>query len=152
MVNLTRVMLWRRPSVRPRTVDPFWKKRQIFKLSSHFYGRARNCWSIAIRRVQRALMYVAAGRKIRKQHMQDVWDQRIRSGCQELGYLPEGEKTMLEGLARSNVLLNRQTLGNLAVLEPRTFEALNKIARVRANEEKIARYLGPFPKGILGKL
>ncbi|ODM98665.1 39S ribosomal protein L20, mitochondrial [Orchesella cincta] len=149
MVNLT-LALFR--NARPHSLDAFWKKRQTLKLSSHFYGRARNCWSIAIRRVQRALMYVTEGRKLRKVHMKDVWNDRISAGAQELGYLPEGDRTLLEGLARSNVLLNRQTLGNLAVMEPRTFESLNKIARVRANEEYMARTLGPFPKGVLGKL
>jgi len=135
-----------------RKPDGFWRKRQILKISAHFYGRARNCFSIAIRRVQKALKYVTVGRRLRKRHMQNVWEERITAGCQELGYLPHGHGTLLEGLARSNVLLNRQTISSLSVWEPRTFEALNKIAAVKASEERIARYLGPFPKGILGKL
>lgn len=84
--------------------------------------------------------------------MKEVWDQRIDAGCGELGNMPSGSKTMLEALARIDVHLNRQTLSNLAAWEPRTFEAVNKIAAAKAHEEKLARYLGPFPKGILGKL
>lgn len=153
MVNLTSV-LFRRPYAGrfATTNDGYWRKRQVFKLSAHFYGRSRNCFSIAIRRLQKSLLHVKLGRKLRKTHLRQVWEERISSGCRELGYMPQGSLTMLEGLSRSNVLLNRQILGMLAVWEPRTFEALNKIAAVKAREEKIARYLGPFPKGILGKL
>lgn len=87
MVNLTRILMARHPS----TVynDSYWKKRQIFKMSAHFYGRARNCWSIAIRRVQRALQYVVAGRKLRKMWYHDMWNNRISAGSRELGNIPE---------------------------------------------------------------
>jgi large subunit ribosomal protein L20 len=69
--------------------DSYWKKRQIFKMSAHFYGRARNCWSIAIRRVQRALQYVVVGRKLKKEWYGQLWNDRITAGCTELGNIPE---------------------------------------------------------------
>ena len=95
---------------------------------------------------------VRVGRRLYKMFMQRLWEQRISAGCQELGEMPEGASTMMEGLARSNILLNRQVISNLAIWEPRTFESLNKIAAVKAHEQKIARFLGPYPRGIMGKL
>lgn len=151
MVNLTRLLMMPRHP-KNHSPDGFWRRRQVLKLCGHFYGRGRNCFSIAIRRLQKSLLYVAVGRKLRKINIQNIWEGRITAGCQELGNMPEGSKTMLESLARCNVQLNRQSLANLAIWEPRTFEAINKIAAVKAQKEKTARYLGPFPKGILGKL
>jgi large subunit ribosomal protein L20 len=133
-------------------LDRFWRKRQILKMSAHFYGRAQNCYSIAIRRVQRALQYVAVGRKLRKVWHTDVWESRISAGCEELGNIPQGSSVMLESLARSQVLLNRQSLANLAIWEPRTFKAINAIAAEKAKSEKVTRNMGPLPSILKGDL
>ncbi|XP_033212136.1 39S ribosomal protein L20, mitochondrial [Belonocnema kinseyi] len=52
--------------VRARGPDEFWRKRKIFKLAAHFRGRHRNCYSLAIRAVHRALQYATIGRKLKK--------------------------------------------------------------------------------------
>jgi len=148
MVNLSAI-LFRKSPLGPKQ-DSFWRKRQILKMSAHFYGRSRNCFSIAIRRVQRSLQYVVAARQLRKIGTQKMWDRRITSGCQELGYLPEGSPTLLESLQRSDILLNRQSLANIAIWEPRTFKAINKFTAVRAYEDRVRpELLGPVPKGVI---
>lgn len=80
--------------VRCRGPDEFWRKRKIFKLAAvstltccfltkssnyllylcfkHFYGRRRNCYSIAIRGVHRALQHATAGRQLRKIDVAEV--------------------------------------------------------------------------------
>ena len=152
-VQLSQPLLGRAP--KNHGPDPYWRKRQILRMSAHFYGRARNCFSIAIRRVQRALQYVNAGRRLRKKHVKEVWEQRLTSGCQELGYIPEGAPDFLEALARCEIYLNRQSLSNLAIWEPRTFKAINKVAATKAKQEGINAFkLGPPPEGVYtrGKL
>jgi len=152
MVFLTALMMFPRHSKNVTVSIKYWKRRQVLKLSTHFWGRSRTCFSLAIRRLQRSLKKVHLGRKLRKTYMKQLWASRIDAGCQELGEMPEGSRTMLEGLSRSNILLNRQVLADFAIWEPRTFESLNKIAAARARGENIARALGPYPRGILGKL
>lgn len=85
--------------VRARGPDEFWRKRRIFKLSAvreifsitfniyfktkifvflvqiysqHYYGRRRNCYSIAIRGVHRALVYATKARQLKKDDMKEV--------------------------------------------------------------------------------
>nr|CAI5828745.1 unnamed protein product [Callosobruchus analis] len=58
--------------VRARGPDEFWRKRKIFKLAAHYIGRRRNCYSIAIRNVHRALVFATKGRKLKKLDMENV--------------------------------------------------------------------------------
>jgi len=119
-------------------------------LFQHFYGRARNCYSIAVRAVHRALVFATKGRKLKKQDMAAVgivyynyvrtslsvdahwvlhgfisslllqlWETRITAGCEEHNVT---YPLFREGLARCNILLNRKTLADLAIWEPRTFK------------------------------
>lgn len=111
--------------VRSRGPDEFWRKRQIFKLAAHFYGRRRNCYSIAIKGVQRSLLFATRARELKKQDMKELWETRIHAAAQEHGIT---FNTLLEGLTRCNILLNRKSLATLAVWEPRTFKSLSDIA------------------------
>lgn len=78
--------------VRSRGPDEFWRKRRIFKLAAvsdliilihgnisakflllqHFQGRKRNCYSIAVRYVHRALAFATKGRRLKKEDMANV--------------------------------------------------------------------------------
>lgn len=58
-----------------------------------------------------------------------MWETRLKGACteQDIDY-----STFREGLTRSNILLNRKVLSELACWEPRTFKALTDIANERA--------------------
>ncbi|XP_063699513.1 large ribosomal subunit protein bL20m [Culicoides brevitarsis] len=111
--------------VRSRGPDEFWRKRKIFKMAAHYYGRPRNCYSVTIRAVHRALVYATQGRKQKRRDFRELWEQRITAGARQHG-LPYEEFS--ENLLRNNILLNRKSLADLACWEPRSFEALAKIA------------------------
>jgi large subunit ribosomal protein L20 len=56
----------------------------------------------------------------------------------------------MQALSRSHILLNRQSLANLAIWEPRTFKAINKLAAVKAHGDHVnPGQLGPMPKGVI---
>ncbi|XP_022905188.1 large ribosomal subunit protein bL20m [Onthophagus taurus] len=120
--------------IRSRGPDEFWRKRKIFKLAAHFQGRKRNCYSIAIRYVHRALVYATKGRQLKKQDMANLWDTRIVAGCEQHGI---SYNNFREGLARSNILLNRKTLADLACWEPYTFKALTNVANAKCKEDEL---------------
>jgi len=120
--------------VRSRGPDEFWRKRKIFKLAAHYRGRRRNVYSITIRNVHRALVYATKGRKLKKLDMAALWTTRVEAGCTKYGLSLE---TFKEGLARSDILLNKKVLSDLAIWEPKSFEALVKISRERAAVESL---------------
>ncbi|XP_072758081.1 large ribosomal subunit protein bL20m [Anoplolepis gracilipes] len=120
--------------VRARGPDEFWRKRKIFKLAAHYIGRRRNCYSIAIRNVHRALIYATQGRKLKKIDIMELREQRIQAATQEHGI---NFRTLKEGLTRCNILLNRKVLADLSIWEPRSFKALTDIACARAKQDHL---------------
>lgn len=112
--------------VRSRGPDEFWRKRKIFRLAAHYIGRRRNCYSIAVRNVHRALVYATKARRLKKQDMKELWDTRITAACEQHNLT---EFSFREGLERSNILLDRKVLADLACWEPRTFESLAAVAK-----------------------
>ncbi|XP_005175915.1 large ribosomal subunit protein bL20 [Musca domestica] len=120
--------------VRTRGPDEFWRKRKIFKLAAHYRGRRRNVYSITIRNVHRALVYATKGRKLKKLDMKELWDTRLQAGCEQYGISID---TFKDCLARNNILLNRKVLSDLAIWEPRSFEALVNLSRERAVVETL---------------
>lgn len=113
---------------RARGPDEFWRKRKIFKLAAHFYGRRRNCYSMAIRGVHKALWQSTIGRRIKKQDMKELWETRATAATEEHGLT---FNLLRVGLNRCSILLNRKTLADLAIWEPRTFKSLTDVAAAR---------------------
>lgn len=114
--------------------------------NNHFRGRRRNCYSIAVRYVHRALVYATKARKLKKLSMANLWQTRVTAGCNEhdISY-----PALKESLARSDIMLNTKTLADLACWEPYSFKALTDIAHDRANRDGLdmSKDLEP-PKGV----
>lgn len=79
-------------------------------------------------------MYSTIGRTIKKQNMRTLWNQRIDAAGLEHGIAGQD---LLEGLARSNIQLDRKVLGDLAIYEPRTFQSLTEIAKRTLDEDGV---------------
>ncbi|XP_076369774.1 mitochondrial ribosomal protein L20 [Tachypleus tridentatus] len=134
--------------VRSRGADKFWKRRQILKLAAHFYGRKRNCYSVAIRYVHKALQHAVCGRKVKKIERGNLWKERITAACEELN-IPY--PLFMENLARCDILINRKTLADLAIWEPRTFKCLAQIAAAKNHIQPptVKAALEPPPEGVI---
>ncbi|KER24794.1 hypothetical protein T265_07623 [Opisthorchis viverrini] len=109
------------------TCDPWFKRNQLMKFAFNYRGRLARCHKLGMNRVYKALQFVQALRDARKEEIHDIWNQRIAIASEQHG-LP-GRRILLEGLAQSNVALNKNMLQLLAIYEPRTFEALVNVAK-----------------------
>ncbi|KAL6257336.1 hypothetical protein P5V15_010909 [Pogonomyrmex californicus] len=118
--------------IRSRGPDEFWRKRKIFKLAAHYYGRRRNCYTVAIRGVQKALIYCTRSRQLKKEDIKELREQRLEAATNEHGI---NFSILKEGLTRCNILLNRKSLADLAIWEPRSFKAIADIACARAKQD-----------------
>ncbi|XP_063865137.1 large ribosomal subunit protein bL20m-like isoform X2 [Scylla paramamosain] len=130
---------------RARGGDRFWKRRRVVSLSAHFYGRKRNCYTIAIKYVNRALRYNTLARRLRKSDVRELWTTRISAACTELGTKYPDMKIMMDD---SSIALNRNMLQNLAIWEPRSFRALALLTKSR-QEVGLNSLEGPSPAGVV---
>mmetsp|Transcript_9997 Transcript_9997/g.11641 ORF Transcript_9997/g.11641 Transcript_9997/m.11641 type:complete len:168 (+) Transcript_9997:102-605(+) len=102
-------------------------KQKIFRLAKGFRGRAKNCITIATRRVEKALTNQGKSRMLKKRDFRSLWIQRINAGVREYGMK---YASFIHGLQLDNIQLNRKVLANLATYEPYTFKALTDRAQV----------------------
>ena len=97
------------------------RKKKILKLAKGFRGRANNCFTIAIERVERALQYGYRDRRNRKRDFRALWIQRINAAVRQYGLV---YSTFMDKLKEKNIVIDRKMLSEMAIREPKAFEKL----------------------------
>ncbi|GFU23997.1 uncharacterized protein NPIL_256581 [Nephila pilipes] len=117
---------------RQQAFDKTFKRRKILKLTANYYGRRRNCYSIAIRFLQKALKYTTIGRKIKPEYLFQLRCSRVDAAAAEHGL---DYKRLTQNLIKSQIQLSVAELQDLAIWEPRTFKCLTDIAKAKEKTE-----------------
>lgn len=97
------------------------RHKKVLKLAKGFRGRAKNCFRIAIEKVEKALRYAYRDRRNRKRDFRALWIQRINAASRAHGLV---YSQFINGLSLANIDLDRKVLADLAVREPESFEAI----------------------------
>lgn len=97
------------------------RKKKILKLAKGFRGRAKNCYSIAIERVERALQYAYRDRRTKKRDFRALWIQRINASVRNYGLI---YSQFMNGLIKLNIKVDRKMLSEMSIREPEAFESL----------------------------
>jgi len=131
------------------------KREFVFKISKGFRGRPRNNWVLARRAVVKSLEHQTRSRKLIKRDLRKQWIMQINAATRQFGL---SYKQFIQGLGKSNILLNRKMLAELCVYEPFCFsELVNHAKRMvswknldanRMNLEDVARiqkFYEPIP-------
>jgi large subunit ribosomal protein L20 len=74
----------------------------------------------------KAMSYAYRDRKVRKRQFRSLWVTRINALARELGMT---YSQFIAGLKRSNILLDRKQLAEIAVQDPKVFEQLVERAK-----------------------
>ncbi|MFQ5785619.1 MAG: 50S ribosomal protein L20 [Alphaproteobacteria bacterium] len=114
-----------------RGVTTHARHKKILKLAKGYRGRSKNCYRIALRRVEKALQYAYRDRRNRKRNFRSLWIQRINAGAREHGLT---YAQFMHGLTRAGVGVDRKVLADLAAREPDSFKALVEKARAALAE------------------
>uniref|UniRef100_A0A7S1D8P3 50S ribosomal protein L20 n=1 Tax=Cyclophora tenuis TaxID=216820 RepID=A0A7S1D8P3_CYCTE len=97
------------------------KHKFILKHSKGFRGRAKNCFTIAVRKVHKAWQYAYRDRKQQKREWRKLWIQRVGAGFRQYGW---SYSRAIHELPKHNIQLNRKVLSELASNEPFAFKAI----------------------------
>jgi large subunit ribosomal protein L20 len=95
-----------------RGVNRIKKRKKILDLAKGYRGRSKNCFRIALQRVEKALQYAYRDRKTRKRDMRALWIQRINAAVRSHGLV---YSRFMDGLIKANIMLDRKILADLAV-------------------------------------
>ncbi len=96
------------------------------KLAKGNFGSRGNVWTVAKNTVEKGLQYAYAHRQIKKRTYRSLWITRINAAVRNYGmtYSEFMGKVNAKGIA-----LNRKVLADLAMNEPKAFEAIVKTAK-----------------------
>mmetsp|Transcript_12746 Transcript_12746/g.24491 ORF Transcript_12746/g.24491 Transcript_12746/m.24491 type:complete len:151 (+) Transcript_12746:25-477(+) len=97
------------------------KHKNLLKYSKGYRGRSKNCFRVAIRRVEKAWQYAYRDRRVKKRNWRKLWIQRIQAGARQYGIR---YSAFIPALNRSNIALNRKVLAEMAANEPFAFKSV----------------------------
>ncbi len=102
------------------------RRKRILNIAEGFYGRRKNCFTIATVAVDHALQYAYVGRKQRKRDFRGLWIQRINAQARSLGLSYSKLVAMLKG---AGIFIDRKILADIAVKDPKGFEKIVSTAK-----------------------
>ena len=97
------------------------RRKKVLKLAKGNFGSRGNVWTVAKNTVEKGLQFAYAHRREKKRNYRSWWIVRINAAVRMYGM------TYSEFIGKMNVkgiALNRKVLADLALNEPKAFEAI----------------------------
>jgi large subunit ribosomal protein L20 len=97
------------------------RRKKVLKVAKGNFGSRGNVWTVAKNTVEKGLQYAYAHRQLKKRTYRSLWITRINAAVRAYGM------TYSEFMGKVNakgVALNRKVLADLAMNEPKAFEAI----------------------------
>ena len=91
------------------------------KLAKGNFGSRGNVWTVAKNTVEKGLQYAYAHRQLKKRTFRSLWITRINAGVRAHGLT---YSQFIGKLNAKGIQLNRKVLADLAMNEPKAFEAI----------------------------
>ncbi len=106
------------------------RRKKILKLAKGFYGSRSKLYRMAKESVERALAYSYRDRKARKRDFRKLWIIRINAAARLNGLK---YSTLIHGLQKAGIELDRKMLAELAVSSPEAFAEIAEKAKAALN-------------------
>lgn len=97
------------------------RHKKILKLAKGYRGRAKNCFRVAVEKVEKALRYAYRDRRNKKRDFRALWIQRINAAVRIHGIV---YSDFMHGIKLIGSTLNRKMLSEIAINEPKAFEKI----------------------------
>jgi len=111
-----------------RGVTAHARHKKILALAKGYRGRRKNVYRIAKQAVMKAGQYAYRDRRQRKRQFRSLWIARINAAARELGMK---YSTLMDGLKKAQVEVDRKVLADLAVFDKPAFAAIAQQARAQ---------------------
>lgn len=113
----------------PRTKGGFktrQRRKKILKAAKGFWGGKHRLFRSATEAVDRARKYAYRDRRVRKREFRKLWIIRINAAARmnDMSY-----STLMNGLNRAGIEINRKMLSELAATDQQAFSRLAEVAR-----------------------
>ena len=94
------------------------KHKKVLKMAKGYYGAKSTRFRMAKQAVMKSLQYAYVGRKLKKRDFRKLWISRINAGARANGV---NYSTLINGMKKANININRKMLAEMAVNDPAAF-------------------------------
>ncbi len=102
------------------------RHKKILKLAKGFYSGRRKHFRKAKEQIERSLVYAYRDRRNKKRDFRRLWITRINAACRLNGL---NYSKFMHGLKLANIELDRKILADMAMNDPKAFEAIANKAK-----------------------
>ena len=99
------------------------RRKKVLKLAKGNFGSRGNVWTVAKNTVEKGLQFDYAHRQLKKRTFRSLWITRINAAVRAQGLT---YSQFICKLNAKGIVLNRKVLADLAMNEPKAFEAIVK--------------------------
>lgn len=105
------------------------RHRKLIKKAKGYRGRNKNCFRVAIEKVEKAGRYAYRDRRAKKRNFRSLWIQRINAAARLNGLT---YSQFMNGLNKAGITLDRKVLADIAVRDAAAFKKLAESAQKAA--------------------
>jgi len=99
------------------------RRKKVLKLAKGNFGSRGNVWTVAKNTVEKGLQFAYAHRQLKKRTFRSLWITRINAAVRAQGMT---YSQFIGKLNAKGIELNRKVMADLAMNEPKAFEAIVK--------------------------
>src|SRR5712692_7158565 len=109
-----------------RSVHARKKRRKVLEQAKGYWGLKSRSYRYAKEQVDHSLVYAYRDRKAKKRTFRSLWIVRINAAARENGL---SYNRFMAGLKKSGIELDRKSLADIAVSDPKAFAAVAERAK-----------------------
>lgn len=97
------------------------RHKKVLKATKGFRDRNHSCYRIAKEKLEKSWQYAYRDRRVKKREFRSLWIQRINAGVRQFGL---SYSAFVAGLKKAQIDIDRKVLSDLAIHDPKAFEAI----------------------------
>lgn len=102
------------------------RRNKTLRLAKSYWGSKSTHFKMAKQAVKKSGVYAYVGRKLKKRDFRRLWIARISAAVAPLGM---NYSRFMYGLKKAGIEMNRKALSEMAIADPKAFEALVETAK-----------------------
>lgn len=106
------------------------RRNKTLKLAKGYWGSKSKHFKMAKQAVMKSGNYAYIGRKQKKREFRQLWIARISAAAKANGM---NYSTLMNGLKKAGIMLNRKMLSEIAINDPAGFTAIAEQAKATLN-------------------
>lgn len=103
-------------------------RKRMRKLTKGYRASRHNLYRQSLVTLIRGRVYAFRDRRVRKRKFRQLWIIRISAACRARGI---SYSKLINALQKAQIMLNRQSLSELAIHEPATFDKIIELAKAQ---------------------